>query len=359
MIKKYFKGITSLMLIMFFSLGFSACGGDDDEKEQEIPPVQGNGGGSSSPSAEIGRDNTKDDVVTGGWADLTFDSAIIYGYVNDGAQATLGMGIIYGAENDVAKLSINGTKVSAEYFDPGTKNRRFTVHLYGLSPNTTYYYYAFAGQKTANDILSFTTPTFDPYTVIDMGLSVKWGACNVGASSPEDNGSSFAWGETHPKKSYEINTYKWYNESTQTYTKYNNGITDSKTTLDLGDDAAYADRGDGWRMPTYQEFKELLDNTTAERVQQNDVWGYRLISKINGNSIFMPTTTMSFGYDGFVRRWDWYWSSTLYTSDVSLAWCIDIGFSYPSGSTSFIKDEISDCRLNRYCGVPIRPVYDD
>ena len=99
---------------------------------------------------------------------------------------------------------------------------------------------------------------------IDLGLSVKWATCNVGAIKPEEYGDYYAWGETETKDVYDWSSYKWCNGSSDTLTKYNpfkvQGIVDSITTLDPNDDVAHVKWGGSWRMPTASEFRELMDN---------------------------------------------------------------------------------------------------
>ena len=124
-----------------------------------------------------------------------------------------------------------------------------------------------------------------------MGLSVKWADRNVGASKPEEYGDYFAWGETEPKSTYSWSTYKWCNGSETTLTKYNTnssyGTVDNKTILDLSDDAARANWGGSWRMPTDAELTELREQCTWTWTTQNGVNGYKVTSKSNGNSIFL------------------------------------------------------------------------
>ena len=156
---------------------------------------------------------------------------------------------------------------------------------------------------------------------IDLGLSVKWATCNVGADTPEEYGDYFAWGETSPKTTYTWSTYKYCNGSYDTMTKYcvdsEYGTVDNKTTLELSDDAARVNWGGKWRMPTLAEQKELSNtsNCTWTWTTQNGVTGYKVTSKKNGNSIFLPAAGYRYysnlyyaGYYGY------YWSSSLYTS---------------------------------------------
>ena len=110
------------------------------------------------------------------------------------------------------------------------------------------------------------------YVWVDLGLpsSIKWASCNVGAEKPEDYGNYYAWGEVLPKEDYSWATYKyangtyWYDPKLTKYcndaSKGDDGFTDNKTTLEPEDDAAYFNWGGSWRMPTYAEWDELLDN---------------------------------------------------------------------------------------------------
>ena len=157
----------------------------------------------------------------------------------------------------------------------------------------------------------------DEHEWVDLGLpsGTLWATCNVGASSPEEYGSYFAWGETEPKDVYSWITYKWCNGSYNTMTKYcassDYGTVDNKTELDPEDDAAYVNWGSSWRMPTLEQQQELIDNCTWTWTQQNGVNGQLGIAP-NGNTLFLPAAG---------NRWDeslndagsggGYWSRTL------------------------------------------------
>ena len=177
------------------------------------------------------------------------------------------------------------------YFDSGY----FGTDL----PILRYYGYSV---RLAKDVFVDDTPSEpaipeDPYNgheYVDLGLSVKWATCNVGAESPEDYGDYFAWGETTSKSTYNLSTYKYCNGSSTTLTKYNTsssyGTVDNKTQLDLTDDAARANWGGSWRMPTYAEWTELCEQCTWTWTSQNGVKGYKVTSKSNCNSIFLRAT---------------------------------------------------------------------
>ena len=162
-------------------------------------------------------------------------------------------------------------------------------------------------------------PYNNGHEYVDLGLSVKWATCNVGATTPEGYGDYFAWGETTPKTTYNWSTYKYCNGTYDSMTKYctdsEYGIVDYKTTLELSDDAAQVNWGGSWRMPTKAEQDELKNKCTWTWITLNGVKGYKVTSKKTGNSIFLPAA----GYRnrnmpyGAVNNGS-YWSSSLESS---------------------------------------------
>ena len=136
----------------------------------------------------------------------------------------------------------------------------------------------------------------DNHEYVDLGLpsGTLWATCNIGANSPEEYGDYFAWGETQPKDIYFWSTYQYCNGSSLTMTKYcshssqgYNGFTDNMTDLLPEDDAATANWGNVWRMPTPEEWYELKTNTTSVLTTQNGVKGW-LFTASNGNTLFLP-----------------------------------------------------------------------
>ena len=169
---------------------------------------------------------------------------------------------------------------------------------------------------------------------VDLGLpsGTLWADRNVGADSPEAYGDYFAWGETEPKSTYNWSTYKWCRGSYDTMTKYctkrTYGTKDKKTVLDLEDDAAYVNMGTEWRMPTYDEQKELRNSCTWTCTAQNGTNGYRVTGP-NGKSIFLPAA--GYRYDSSLYNAGsngYYWSASLYEGDPNSAW----GLYFNSGN---------------------------
>ena len=167
------------------------------------------------------------------------------------------------------------------------------------------------------------------YEYVDLGLSVKWAKCNVGAEKETDAGLYFAWGETTGYTASQVGTDKQFSWSDYKYengdsnlTKYNQS--DGKTVLESTDDAATQIMGSDWRMPTKDEFQELLDNTTKEWTQVNGVNGYKFTSKKEGyqnNSIFIPAAGYcNYGSVDTVGSNGSVWSSSLNTSYPNNAW---------------------------------------
>ena len=194
---------------------------------------------------------------------------------------------------------------------------------------------------------------------VDLGLSVKWATCNVGATKPEEYGNYYAWGETKTKTAYGWNTYKWATVTydaedewwnLETLTKYNTssdfGTVDNKTVLDPEDDVARANWGGQWRMPTNAEWQELIDNCTWTWTTRNGVKGCTVKSNINGNSIFLPAAGFR-NYDGlYLAGFDGgYWSSSLNTDDPYCAWYV-----------IFYSDGVYMNYGSRYYGRSVRPV---
>ena len=193
-----------------------------------------------------------------------------------------------------------------------------------ISASAQFYIYCSDGNIIKVDSISMIAhgENVDPYNYVDLGLSVKWATCNVGATKPWEYGDYFAWGETEPKSIYDWSTYKWCRGSNDTQTKYctnsSYGTVDGKTTLEAADDAARANWGGSWRMPTKAELDELVKQCTWTWTSQNGVYGYKVTSKKSGytnESIFIPAAGSRLNSSlGDAGIYGYYWSSSLYTS---------------------------------------------
>ena len=188
----------------------------------------------------------------------------------------------------------------------------------------------------------------DEHDWVDLGLpsGTLWATCNVGASSPEEYGDYFAWGETTTSSTYDWSAYFDTDDGGSTFMKYNNN--GGKMELDPADDAATANWGSNWQMPSLEQIQELINReyTTRTSTTQNGVDGRKITSNSNGNSIFLPAAGYRFdsslyypGSDGF------YWSRSLYADNSANA---NLLFFTSSGIT---------CRNDlRYAGFSVRPV---
>lgn len=186
---------------------------------------------------------------------------------------------------------------------------------------------------------------------VDLGLpsGTLWADRNIGADSPEDYGDYFAWGETATKSTYSWDTYKWCNGTSDSQTKYctkdSYGTVDDLTTLESEDDAATANWGKQWRMPTYEEMNELRTECTWTWTTQNSVNGYKVTGP-NGNSIFLPAAGARHNSVLYhVGSSGYYCSGSLYESDPSYAW-----YLYFSSSSYYSND------YSRRFGYPVRAV---
>lgn len=178
-------------------------------------------------------------------------------------------------------------------------------------------------------------PTVSAGAVVDLGLSVYWCSCNVGAEAPEEYGDYYAWGETKPKSSYTEESYSYYNNDTKVYTDIGENISGTEY------DAATVNLSSDWRMPTKDEFQELLDKCTWEWTQINGINGYKVTAE-NGNSIFIPAA----GWNARNKVNEWTYYTIANGTQNTRNNCI-------SQSTNKPRILLSE---NKYYGFPIRPV---
>lgn len=272
---------------------------------------------------------------------------------------------IYSDDADtIDDLIKNGTIVSATL----DNDMSFSTRVDVLRPYTDYYYVACV--EVFNKIYygegMFFSTKRAPIESVDLGLTVKWAKTNIGSLSPEGFGDYYAWGEVEAKQEYTWDNYKWYtdyndHDCTFTIIKYcinSNtddgiiGIVDNKTVLEPEDDVAHCLLGEKWRIPTKQDWEELLLGCDWTWDNINGFTGYTFTSKTNGNSIFLPAAFYverdEYPFIG-AQKYGLYLSSSLYESHDEASdscWCL-----------SFWSDR-APCLGggNRHTGTSIRPV---
>ena len=183
---------------------------------------------------------------------------------------------------------------------------------------------------------------------VDLGLSVKWASCNLGASKPEENGKYYAWADTRGYTLSESHDFSWANTPYCKNGDYNSWdrYTSGNATLGSSDDAATVNLGGTWRMPTHADWQELNSQCTWEWTTYNGVNGYK-VSASNGNSIFLPAAGYRDGTSSSsVGSFGYYWSCQVNSGDVGSAWYLYFGSGgrYPDNNNF------------RYDGFSVRPV---
>ena len=188
--------------------------------------------------------------------------------------------------------------------------------------------------------------------VVDLGLpsGLKWRGWNVGASKPEEYGNYYAWAETSPKSNYSSSNYKYpatnLGDGMIVYAKYDSTPIhgDGKTVLEPEDDAASVNLGNGWRTPTFNEFKELRENCTWAWTTRNGVNGM-LVTGPNGKSIFLPGG-------------GWYTNTTLTGKTTYGSYWTATGSGDIAHAVDFAKGYVDKAVLARSDGRSVRPVKD-
>lgn len=218
-----------------------------------------------------------------------------------------------------------------------------------------------------------------PNNCVDLGLAsgILWGKYNLGTTDPTKPGDYYAWGETETKKKYAEN-YKFYGKSSlkDGVIKYNRR--DGKMVLELEDDAANVVLGVGYRIPTKEDWKELLDECTweAETFTAPIEWDpsqkkFIKLWKVtgpNGNSIILPNSNGYKFEKGYEKEdYTFYTTSTLrprneplfydYLNDMT-AWTVRWSIEAKETSDGNIEEPYFDDDIRRMCGFVIRPVFD-
>ena len=247
----------------------------------------------------------------------------------------------------IAMPAINYSDVTIQIMD--TNGAVCVKHLKGKTLDIT---------RSTITTASFAVLSFVAHEYVDLGLSVKWATCNVGASSPEEYGDYYAWGETETKSNYAWSTYKWcndgrHNKQTKYCTRSNYGTVDDKTVLDPEDDVAHVKWGRSWRMPTDLEMAELRENCIWTWTTLEGKNGYKVTSKKNGNSIFLPAAGCRSSYSIVdADSYGYYWSSSLDTGSPYYAWSVyfnldNVDWGYVVWSNNY---------SSRFYGLSVRPV---
>ena len=270
-------------------------------------------------------------VETGEASSVTANSAVLAGHAEglEAAESLCELGICYATSGtpsiDNGRFVSSGRKKSGD----------FTVSLSDLEANTTYYYstcLAIDGEYFYGETKSFKTKGADLCNdAVDLGLSVKWACCNVGATVPEGYGGYYAWGETEEKGNYTRENYKYFNSSTFEYNNIGSNI--SGTSYDV----VHVKWGGSWRMPTLDEIEELCIRCSWEWTTVNGVSGQKVTGR-NGNSIFLPAAGYRSGTEVYNRgSRGYYWSGTLYERDSSSASNLLFRSGYPSCGLNYFR----------------------
>lgn len=283
-------------------------------------------------------DNGSDIAVTGLVDTYGCMYANISGYANLNLLSVVGIGdpiigveLIESDADDTEDARLSTTSL--------LNGNVFMVSFYDLTPATKYKYRSFvtyAGETHYGEYCTFNTMTERPIDdAVDLGLSVKWAICNVGAKSPEEYGGYYAWGEIEEKDIYEPETYLFYNDESYEHIGYDIGGTKY--------DVVSQKWGEKWRMPTGGELNELYSKCSWEWTSVNDIYGYKVSG--NGNSIFLPASGFRSGEN--ISGWG---------VGVS-CWSSGGGFSKDNAFFLYYTDGYWDWNYcGRHIGCTIRPV---
>ena len=301
------------------------------------------------------------------------------------SDGTLDGGFVLSADNALLGLQLTGSDALSKIVltNPAT-SKTYTLSCAGVTLSNTetlFYIVVPAGEwpngftvlvkdSEGNDITSFAKESAAIFSAteamvmpvkevekpfvpefVDLGLpsGLKWATCNVGAVTPEEYGDYFAWGEVETKANYTYQNYKWwtngnYEQITKYCSNHSYGTRDNKKELEASDDAAAANWGEGWRIPTSTEFDELIDNCTWTWTTQNSVQGWKVSA--NGKSIFLPAAGSFSNVLQYAGSNGAYWTCS---NNVSQSY-----YSYALIFTNSVK--ACDKENFRYVGYSVRPV---
>ena len=241
-----------------------------------------------------------------------------------------------------ATINPNESKDLVVTFSPlNTGPHRPSINIYSNASNPNYSYSVRMNYFSFDCYGQHAIPSYSD-EMVDLGLSVKWAACDLGTSTILDYGEHYAWGETDRKSSYSWDNYKWCNGSEETITKYT--YYEGPFTLDSADDAATVHLGEGWRMPTQEECQELIDNCQWRATEKDGVSVFEVTSRKNGNKIYFMRWSSAVGMLSD------YWANSLWSDDgaydFALCW-----YGYSEDCNPML------CGMGKAYGALIRPVY--
>ena len=276
-----------LLLVTMCVFALSSCGSDEPSN-----PI--------NPSPKDPSTNTTDVAVSGTVEETGAFHAVINGVVNLDAITASYSTVEIGVEWSTSDLFSTKQRVEAS----GVTGRKFRVRVIPLLPNTKYYYRTYVSISSLSydyygETYSLTTKKMtESDKIVDLGLpsGTLWAAMNIGANSIEGYGDYFAWGETSPKSSYTSDNYM------------GNDITSAE--LPVGRDAATANLGSDWRMPSLDQIKELISECNWQRATLNGINGQLATSKRNSNFIFLPAAGFRGGTSYGAGSYGYYWSRT-------------------------------------------------
>ncbi len=223
---------------------------------------------------------------------------------------------------------------------------------------------ATAGEGSYSDKCVVTVKNPIPEGAVDLGLKVYWSAKNLGASSQSDAGYRFAWGETAQKQSFPASTYKYF-DANETPTKYTGshghegGSADNLLRLLPEDDAAHAALGGTWRIPSWEDFAELLDNCTMSVYPADNPAGIKFTSKKNGNSILLPYNSFISGTNEYTSKKIYLWTNEVeeYQNEKTKKYMYSNAYLFTLDVIGGVFT-VDKGYVKRYSGVCIRPVCD-
>lgn len=269
-------------------------------------------------------------------------------------------GFLYGTDESNVNIWVSGN------YSEG----KITAELKGLDSGKKYWYRAAAKlgrttyqSKTVESFITFPQGPVD----LDLPSGTKWASSNLGAELPTELGYFYAWGEVAPKNNYDWTEYAYCNGTYNSLTKYTHGkyLTADGVTPDniyellVSDDAATQLLGEHYHTPTYQDWKELIDNSIITRIDINGVYAAKFSSKkdIDNSEKFIILQGDTRYYKGVAitthDSGSYYWTATV-NNATDYTWdnAYTVKFLITSGGASSYYQG-----LPRAYGLPIRPVY--